>query len=274
MVDHFTSNRPGDLGERAAQAVAEDWTHLVAIGGDGSLHEVVNGLLSVTSHPEDRPVLGHLPAGSGNDWSTQWRIPRSPGRWLRAANTFREVRQGLGYIQYRRDGQPAERWFLNVAGLAYDAWVVRQVEANPGSKGHLLIYLLSVLKWLGAYRPEAATVRIPDRHWTGRFYTINAGICRYSGGGMRIVPQADPGAEEMAITVAGPLPLWRILTQIWRFYTGSIGRVKGVDAVHGSSLQVTHHRDQPLEIEADGEWLGHTPVKITYHPRSLSIWVP
>lgn len=268
------SHAPGDLTRLALAATRESWDCLVVVGGDGSVHEVVNGLLQSGLPADDLPALSQIPAGSGNDWARTWQIPRRVDRWFRNVADWTVHRHDGGHITCIRDGANHSSYFMNVAGLAYDAWLVKKIEEHPASKGHALIYLWSILRWLLTYRPQQADMHADGRTWTGRFYTINAGICRYNGGGMRVVPHADPTRGQLALTVAGDLPLWRILLNIWRFYNGSIGRVQDVETTFSTEVQVDSQDAQPLYIEADGEWLGECPCRITILPNAFRVWAP
>ncbi|MCO6485295.1 MAG: diacylglycerol kinase family lipid kinase [Saprospiraceae bacterium] len=268
------SDAPGRIADMAEQACREGFSSIVILGGDGSVHEAVNGLLR-SGLPIDRlPVLRLLPCGTGNDWARWWRIPSDPQRWIRQSSHWPVQAHAAGRIDYQRDGQSRHRYFANVAGLAYDAWIVRKVEEKPATKRHPFIYILRVLQWLFHYSPQQADVTADHRSWTGSFYTINAGICPYSGGGMRLTPHARPDQGFLAITIAGDLPLYRILLHMWRFYTGSIGRVKGVETLLARDLDIRPAGHPVMGVEADGEWLGETPCRITVLPDAFRIAAP
>ena len=268
------SRQKGDLIWMAAESMTEDWERLVVVGGDGSMHEVINGLLGSEVTPHPKPGLALIPCGSGNDWSRTWGYPRKVKHWFDQAHSWTLQDHDAGTLAFQRDGREEKAHFLNVAGLAYDAWLVKQIEEHPESKGHPLIYLWSIFRYLLSYRPQQALVSSGHQSWKGRFYTLNAGICPYSGGSMRVVPHADPTSGKLALTVAGHLPLWRILLNIWRFYSGSIGKVRDVHTLFGQELVVESQDDRPLFVEADGEWKGECPCRIQILPRAFQVWAP
>jgi diacylglycerol kinase (ATP) len=268
------SGQKGGIARAMEQACREGRERVVIIGGDGSMHEAVNGLMAAGLAAGDLPLLSLLPAGSGNDWATWWGLPSNPQRWWQEAQAWPAWYHNAGRIHYQREGKACQAWFLNVAGMAYDAWVVRRIEEHPGSKGNAFIYILSVLRWLSRYRPQSATVKAGDRIWQGRFYTINAGICPFSGGGMRLVPHARPDHDGLALTIAGDLPLPRILLNLWRFYHPSIGRVRDVDTLFAPTLEVCPDDRERIEVEADGEWLGHCPCQVALIPAAFRVAAP
>lgn len=270
----YHSLRAGDLIRRAETAATEQWDRIVILGGDGTVHEVVNGLLNSNQRATSLPAIALIPCGSGNDWARTWRFPRKIDLWFRQIPTWALQDHAAGTLSFQRDGQPALCYFMNVAGLAYDAWLVKQIESHPESKGHALIYIWSILKNLLTYRPQQAIVTSNEKTWSGRFYTLNAGICPYSGGGMRVVPHADPASRQLAITIAGALPLSRILWNIWRFYSGSINRVRDVDTTRATFLEIVSKDEDPLYVEADGEWKGKCPCRIGILPAAFQVWAP
>lgn len=270
----YHSLRAGDLICRAETAATEQWDRIVILGGDGTVHEVVNGLLNSNQPATSLPAIALIPCGSGNDWARTWRFPRKIDHWFRQNHTWTLQDHAAGTLSFQRDGQPALSYFMNVAGLAYDAWLVKQIESHPASKGHALIYIWSILKNLFTYRPQQAIVTSNEKTWSGPFYTLNAGICPYSGGGMKVVPHADPASPQLALTIAGALPLFRILWNIWRFYSGSIDRVRDVDTTRSIFLEIVSTDEDPLYVEADGEWKGECPCRIGIRPAAFQVWAP
>ena len=225
-----------------------DW--LVGVGGDGTHHDLINVL--VLEGLTNRFAYAPLPLGSGNDWCRTLGVPRHLLRWLEVMRAGRTIDHRIGKLTYGAGTQV--RYFINVAGLAYDAEVVRR-SGSVGFK-HGLLYPLLTAAYLPGYRPPPLQLEFDDKVVEGRFHTINLGIGRYNGGGMRLVPQADPTADTLALTYAVDLPLGRIAANGWRFFTDTIGRVEGVTTTHARRVTVTG----PTGLEADGEWLGEGPV--------------
>lgn len=234
------------LGELAVEAVREDHTLLVGVGGDGTHHDIVNALVraGLTRHLTYAP----LPLGSGNDWCRTLGIPRHLLRWMDALDRGKAIDHRIGQLTYGDNS----RYFLNVAGLAYDAEVVRR-SASMG-RNHRLLYPLLTAAYVAGYDPPRLIVEYDGYRIEGRFHTINFGIGRYNGGGMRLVPQASPTADTLALTYARDLPLRRIIANSWRFYTDTIGSVPGVTTTHADRVVITG----ATGLEADGEFLGNT----------------
>ncbi len=235
-----------------AEAAAAGVQLLVGVGGDGTHHVIVNAL--VNQQLLGRITYAPLPLGTGNDWCRTLDVPRHILRWLDVFRHDRVIAHRIGKLTYGPEGRV--RYFINVAGLAYDAHVVRRSE-TLGQK-HRLLYPALTVAYLGSFSPPALELRYGDEVVADRFHTINFGIGRYNGGGMRLVPQADPTGDTLALTYATALPIARILTNGWRFFTPTIGRVKGVTTTHATEVTVTGITG----VEADGEYLGTGPVQV------------
>ncbi|THH40415.1 diacylglycerol/lipid kinase family protein [Neolewinella litorea] len=244
------SDRQHPLADRLAAAVSAGHTEIVGVGGDGTHHDLVNAAVdhALTSAFTYTP----LPLGSGNDWCRTLRVPRHILQWLEMLEKSTVIDHRVGKLTY---GEGRERHFVNAAGLAYDAAVVRRC-ADSDYK-HRLIYPVLTALHLPAFQPPRLTLDYNGTQVVGTFHTINIGLGRYKGGGMELLPQASPTADTLALTYATGVPLHRIVTNSWRFYTGSIGRVEGVTTCHARVISVSG----PTGLEADGEYLGTTPVR-------------
>ncbi len=252
------------LGQLAVAALADGYNNLVAVGGDGTQQQVLNGIFN--HYPPTK--LGDwtyalLPLGSGNDWIRTHRIPKQVDAWIDMYKSCNIYKQNIGRIHYFLNGQPKTAYFANVAGLAYDAYVVQRA-ANSRIKNRWL-YPLLTLWYLKDFKAPWLDLYFEESFVQQRFYTINIGIGRYSGGGMRLVPQAEPAGKAFALTYTRALHPITILFNSFRFYTGTIGQVRGVVTTFARYLQISSSKTADVEqisIEADGEWLGYGPVKI------------
>ena len=231
------------------QALAEGARTLIGVGGDGTHHHIVNALVQLGALEECN--YAPLPLGTGNDWCRTLVVPRHLLRWMQTMERGSVIDHRIGCLTY---GDDRLRYFINVAGMAYDAEVVRR--AQEVAYKDRLTYPLLTAAHLPRYHPPQLTLTYDAERLTGRFHTINVGIGRYNGGGMQIVPQADPTGDRLGLTYARDLPLSRIATNSWRFFTGSIGKVRGVTTTHAMQVEVRG----ATGLEADGEYLGEGPV--------------
>lgn len=265
------SSTDAGMAHLAAAAVRAGHTRLVGVGGDGTHHDVINGIVNAGGLAT--VIYAPLSLGTGNDWIRTLKTPRYIDRWLAMLLREKVRPHAVGKIRYTRlaeQGTSQAAYFINVAGMAYDAEVVRRSE-KAWCK-HRLIYPFLTMLYLRNFTAPTVSIAYDGESFTGPVHTINFGIGRYSGGGMRLVPHADPGRDTLALTFARRLSVVKILLESWRFYAGSIDRVKEVTTAHVRSVTVTP-LNGTAELEADGEWLGVAPVEVSLLEERLRVVV-
>ena len=237
---------------------------LVGVGGDGTHHHIVNALAgndllnAVTYVP--------LSVGSGNDWIRTLGTPTALRPWLTHLRAGARRHHNVGVIDFLNTGQ--RHYYVNVAGFAYDAEVVRIAEEER--LRHRWMYPLLATGYLNEYVAPTVHAEFMGTEFTGPVHTVNVGVGRYSGGGMSFVPHANPYGEALAVTIIPKLPSWKIIVNAWRLYRGSVARLPGVVTTHAPAI-ILRPAAGTLECEADGEWLGTGPVSLSIHPKQLTV---
>ncbi|MFN4079530.1 MAG: diacylglycerol/lipid kinase family protein [Saprospiraceae bacterium] len=266
---HFTRER-GHAETLADTALRNGARYLLGIGGDGLNHEIANGIMSQEVCPAKDVTYALLPMGTGNDWARHYRIPTHPLERLRRLIQPQTCLQDMGLIRYCRDGRAENRWFVNVAGLAYDGFIGQKLMQHPPvNRFH---FLWMVVRRLFEYRLRQASLRFDGLCVADRFYTINVGLCRYSGGGMQLAPHAVADDGLFALTYAGALSKLGVLLQMPRFYNGGILRHPKVHGAQAREISIEAvHGAPPTPLEADGEYLGETPVSFQIYEKALRI---
>lgn len=257
------------------QAIAQGSRHILAVGGDGTNHEVANGILRQTQLPPTAITHALLPLGTGNDWAKTHGLPTRPEAALKVIAAGKTRLQDVGRIHYHSEGEKRQRYFVNVAGLAYDGYVVRRSMEQTSNRAGRLHYLALIVRCLFEYSLRAAEVTADGQTYRDRFYTINFGIGKYSGNGMQLVPHAVPDKGAFAVTLAGALSKLGVLLNTYRFYNGSIGSHPKVSTFFAQQALVQACPGElPTLLEADGEFLGETPAEFELLPAALRIVVP
>jgi diacylglycerol kinase (ATP) len=263
------TRHPGHAARLVEDALLSGGRHILGIGGDGTNHEIVNGIFRQTFVPPSEITYALLPHGTGNDWARQYGIPRNLQLRLQRLGRMETVLQDIGLVHFMRDGQPDSRYFVNVAGLAYDGFIGKKLQENPVS--NKAQYLLAVAQYLWQYKLTKARIEYDGQAAEDYFYTINVGLCRYSGGGMQLVPQAIPDDGLFALTFAREISKLEVMLQTTRFYNGTLLKHSKVTGCQARSIQVSQVGDAPTLLEADGEFLGETPVRFELLERALRI---
>ncbi|MEI6409191.1 MAG: diacylglycerol kinase family protein [Bacteroidota bacterium] len=267
----FTERR-GHATLLAEEAVLRGQRRILGIGGDGTNHEIVNGIMQQQAVPPTEIMYALLPIGTGNDWARTYTLPSDPKLRLQRLLEEKTVLQDIGLVQYQTEaGETAQRYFANVAGMAYDAYLCKIMQARSTPVQSQLIYLALITQYIFKYNLTEAKIRYEDAEVQDFFYTINIGICRYSGGGMQLVPQAIPDDGMLALTYARRIPKMEVLLQTPRFYNGTLLSHSKVTGTTVKSLQVDHVGETPTLVEADGEFLGQTPATFSVLEKALKV---
>ncbi len=268
----MTSLHPGHVTELAHDAVNKGYSKFISVGGDGTHHELINGLLS-NDRRTNSPTIAIVNAGSGNDWSRTHNIPDDAIRCADLISKARTLDHAAGLITYTIDNKTKQRYFVNVAGMALDGRVVEKFPSSLRRIPFLPGYLIAGLRQLATYRAPDIVIETEDNIISDRFLTVHAGICRYSGGGMRFVPHADPTAEDLAITCVRNISIPRLLGNIHRLYLGTLLSHPKALGFRCKQIKISSPYQEEIPIEADGEFLGYTPVSISIVPKAFKLVV-
>ena len=266
VFDLVISERPGHAIEIAAQAVAGGGRHVLAVGGDGTVNECANGIFRQHAVPTAEVTLGVMPIGTGNDWARGLGVPKDYAAVaaLMAAGTSRLHDVGLAEF-----GDGSRRHFVNVAGLGFDAHVV---EALPDRTLGPLAYLVGLAKGLLGYRAVSLGLTVAERRIDARTFVLFFAIGRYCGSGMNVAPLAEVDDGRFDITLIQDLSRWEVLKSLRRLFDGTLLTHPRVLALRDSEGTVEADDAQP--VEADGELIGHAPVRFSTLPRALRALAP
>ncbi len=123
----------GQAHELVAEGIKAGYRHIMGVGGDGTNNEIVNGILNQKLIPPTELTYTLLPLGTGNDWIKQHRIPSNWKKWIPKIATAKSILHDAGLLQYSQNGKTEKRYFANVAGLAYDAFVTKRKEEHSST---------------------------------------------------------------------------------------------------------------------------------------------
>lgn len=267
---HLTS-APGDATRFAREAIEAGGRFLVAVGGDGTVHEVVNGMMGDGGPLAEDLVLGVVAAGSGCDLVRTFGLP---GDATRACHHL--VGDSVYPMDLIRitstgpDGERRTRYGVNVAEAGLGAAVAARAERLPRLLARSR-YFVAFWLTLPRFRLARVAVQADRRSYEGPAFLVVVGNCQFYGGGMRVSPRSYPGDGVLDVLVfKGPRS--DAFTMIPRIYRG-----EHVPNAHVAELRakvaVRVEADRPLPVEADGEILGHTPAVFQVVPRAIRMKV-
>lgn len=262
----------------AKTAIEQGFVKVVAVGGDGTANEVVNGLFAQTHTPTANISFALIPVGTGNDWIKTYQIPKDYKKAVLLIQAENTRLQDIGQINFHRidDNLPETRYFMNVAGMGYDAFVVEASLSKGRWTSNRLYYLYLILSCTLKYSSQKAKVIIDNQQVIEKeFYSMAMGICRYNGGGAQFVPHAVPDDGLFALTLVDKVSPWEVVRATSYFYNGKIAKIPQVNTYQAKHIRIEAPAEAPpIWVEADGEFLGQTPVEFILHEKALQIIVP
>ena len=259
----------GHAIELARAAASGGCRFLVAVGGDGTVNEVANGIL--LSEELNKTTIGIISTGTGSDFIRSAGIDRD---YIKACSSLTSSRRRLidvGVVEYQRDGRMHERYFVNSAGVGFDAAVAETSNRLPKFMGGTIPYVIGLLKSLVGYRNKSVTIKVEDREESKRILSVVVANGCYFGGGMRVAPQADISDGLLDVIAVGDMGKFELLRALPTIYKGTHIYHPKVSMEKATRIKI--ESPEKFLVHADGEFLGEGPVSFRLMPSALSIAV-
>ena len=260
------SERPGHLTELAREAAA-DADLLVAVGGDGTVNEVVNGIAGLDVE------LALIPRGTGGDFVRTFGIPRKLDRAVEVALRGRTRAIDLGRGRYRSwAGEDEESYFANIASAGMSGAIAKRTNETSKALGGKVSYAWATVAVFSRWRSDEVRVRVDGTEQAGRMHDVIVANGRYLGGGMKMVPEAEPDDGLLDVLLIGDLTKRDLLLTMPKTYRGKHLPHPKATLLRGTTVEID--APEPLPVELDGEQPGTTPVRFEIVPRALRLRVP
>ena len=266
--DYVLTERPDHATELARQAVADGCRFIVAVGGDGTIHEVVNGLV-VEGQVAEGVVLGAVSCGTGADFARTVGLVRDPLAAARRLLYGSDRKIDLGIIHCWREGREVVEYFPNAAGIGFDGEVAERVNRMSKAGGGTIPYLIGLVLTLITYENKPVTITLDDRTLEARANAVIAANGRYFGGGMYIAPDARPDDGFLDVVILGDLGKVELLINVPRVYRGTHLTHPKVDCYRSRVVRV--ESEQRMILQADGEYVGEAPATFSLLPGALTV---
>jgi diacylglycerol kinase (ATP) len=255
----------------AAEYIGHGCRKILVVGGDGTMNETVNGIFLQKVVSPAGITLGMIPVGTGNDWCRTFGIPFDYPGAIRVLKNGKTFLQDTGKISYFKNEVSLTRYFINIAGMGYDALVAKKTNLQKEKgRGGPLTYLYFVFASLFQYKFIEAVIDVDGQQvFKGEIFSMNVGICKYNGGGMMQVPGAIPDDGLMDVTLIRKAPKYLVIRYAKKLYDGSLVNLPFVSTYQGKVIRI--RSIGRIYLEADGESLGHTPFVYEILQRSLRV---
>jgi YegS/Rv2252/BmrU family lipid kinase len=263
-------------GRFLAKEAREAGFHIVAaVGGDGTCHEVVNGLVHDGLPCSPRTIFTVIPFGTGSDLQKSLKIPRSIQEALWMAATGITLPCDLGWVEFRRDGEEVSEAFVNVAGFGANGEVVRIANSMDKKWGGRWTFLKASVQTGLSYTPPRIHMSWKGPEGTGEYegpmmscFVANG---RYCGGGMNVGKGGSMQDGLFDLTRLPPTPLSTQIIQARRLYNGSLEKWPGSDRRQVEEVLALPINGEEVFIDLDGELAGQLPARFKVMRRGLHI---
>jgi len=251
------------------EAIKSNIKHIISVGGDGTLHQIVNGIFAQNLIPASNIKVGVIPIGTGNDWVKTYGIPKHIESAIKLIKVGHIAHQDIGKITFLNSKNP-EVYFNNSAGIGFDGYVVSKVEAYK--RLGAFAYLYGALASIFSFRNFNCKIPFENDSHLGETFMISVGICRFSGGGMQLTSSPNPFDGNFDISIAKDFNLWDILKNLPKLFNGKIDNIKKVNTLKNNKLNVVFQQDSLPLIQADGELIGTGNIEIIMIPKAFSFF--
>ncbi len=265
------TERPGHGSELARESALAGVERILAVGGDGTIHEVANGILG-GAPPGVGPALAVVPVGTGNDFFRMVGAPRKVESALEVLASGAERRFEVGHARWD-DG---EAWFVNLLGVGLDVAVLQQ-RARFARLSGLTQYVAGALSALVRFKPLHLRVEVDgsDR-FVGPALISAVTVGPSIGGGFLLSPTASAHDGHLDLFVVEPLSAMKVARYLPRVLRGSHGREAEIHMERITDVRITGPGPEPLNFEMDGEVSAATTrcLEITVVPGALRVIGP
>jgi diacylglycerol kinase (ATP) len=256
------TRRAGEAEEVAGEARAAGADRVVAVGGDGTIQEIVNGVVDGAA----AATVGIVPVGSGNDLARSLGLPRDPAAaWTVAIGRGERAVDLL--LATGEDGR--RRWFGSAGGIGFDAQVAAAMATRAGWQRGQLGYLLTTLTELRRFSNRRVELTLDGAPIARQVLFVAIANGEYYGGGMRIAPGAAVDDGMFDLCVVGDVSRLTALRQLANLYRGTHVHHPQVDMHRGRAVAIDG--DAATLVHLDGEPFGGLPLQVELHPGRITV---
>ncbi len=259
--------------ELTVSAVRDGYRHIIVVGGDGTLHEVVNGLFIQQEVRPDEVLLAVVAVGTGNDWVRMFGISNRYQDAVKAITEGCFFLQDVGVVCYEEAHYRQSRYIANVAGVGFDAYVIRKL-SHLKKKGHTgrWRYTWCVVRSFFRYKSTGVKVWVDDRLvYNNLLLSAAIGICKFNGGGIQQLPEAVADDGMLDLSLIRPVHFWHLLFRFHYLFNGGIYRIRHILQERGRRIRIESSPE--VSVEVDGELLGETPLEFSVLRQAIRIVV-
>lgn len=249
-------------------AINSGFIKIICVGGDGTIHHVVNGIMQQDKVQTSTITLGVIPVGTGNDWVKTYGISSRIEKAIKTIKSEQVYIQDIGKIDFLKSKKEAI-YFNNMAGIGFDGFVAKKAESLK-TYGKIA-YLLAALQSFYKYKNINVTVETKNESLNLKALMVLVGLCKFSGGGMRLTHDPKPNDGLFDVSLLNDFTKWDVIKHISKLYTGKINRIKKINHLKTNTLVVNINTKDPCFIQADGEVFEGENIRLSIKSKALKM---
>jgi YegS/Rv2252/BmrU family lipid kinase len=250
-------------------AISKGFRNIISVGGDGTLHNIVNGVMKQKNVPTATISIGVIPVGTGNDWIKTHQIPKDINKAITLIKNQNTKLQDIGKIEFIHQAKSTV-YFVNLAGIGFDGYVVSRVEKYK--QFGALSYFMGVLFALMSFKNFRSKVHLNSEFLSENTLMILIGLCKYSGGGMQLTQTPNPFDGLFDISIAKNFSKLDVIKNIAKLFNGNIINYKKVASRKTEVITIDIESVELPFIQADGEIIGRGNLKASIIPKVFSFY--
>ena len=249
------------------EAIRKGFKQIICVGGDGTVHNLINGVFNQSTVKASEIVVGLIPVGTGNDWARHHNIPTNYKKAIKVISKRDVKRQDVGAITVLSKKQRVV-YFMNYAGLGFDGYVISKIEKYKFLGP--LSYLIAAIANFISFENVNLNFEINSVKNTASAFMLGVGICKYTGGGMRLAKNPDHMDGLLDITLAEGFTKLDVVKSIPRLFNGNLFKSKKVRSYKTEKITVKIIEGADF-AQADGELIRGTSFEFKILKKALSL---
>lgn len=262
------TTKAGDALLLTKTAISKGTDYVVAVGGDGTINEVVNGIMK--SKSPKKPILAILPLGRGNDFVRSFQVGKGLDQLHNTIIRGNSVQVDVGNLNFTGlNGNSESRYFINIADVGIGGVVTEIVSSSRRLFNAQLTYTIAILRSLFKFTYQEMKVRADNFSFEGDVMSLCMANGKYFGSGLCIAPKADLFDGMAEIVILEKISLWEFFRHLSKVRRGELIKHPKVYYLQTTTCNISSPEPCPLDL--DGEFVGYTPIEMQMLPAAIRV---
>lgn len=265
-INFHKTSYAGQAVELAKEQVENNVNVIIAVGGDGTLNEVLNGVLF---HPYNDTIIGYFPLGTANDFAKTAGEIYSVSQFITCLNNISVKKINVGKITCSTLNSKSARYFINIADTGLGGFIAKRLTQDKRKLGAQLTYLKHTISGFFKYKKTKVFVKMDEHEYEGNLLSIAVCNGKVFSNGLIISPKAKLNDDVLQITLFGEVTLWDYMKNLKNLKKGNIISHKNIHYYSSKSIVVSS--SFLIESEADGEYVGFGETSYEILPFTINL---